>query len=292
MEQFIIVDTRQNIDKLRVELESNFKHPSAGNIVLSISQAAERNLAYLLCSHTKDVSGQFKRFIAEAIAGLIINNIEGLLAYNIFEQNYSFPVFEREDIFREILKHTGERKKSSRYTFLYRMYRRSAILNRLLDYITTTDLIIINGFIRFRLKDYLIELAEIVDKAVDSFLLEKDYTDFIHLLRRFTETNESKVDFVHVVFYPEGFFKLFDKHGKVIRSGLLEKAGGEQDRNEVSYDDLLISLLVSLVPNQIMFHSCGNGRTMIVQKMIRDIFSGQLKECTGCDLCVSRGRGC
>jgi len=288
----MIVDTRQNIDKLKAELDSTFKHASAGNVVLSISEDPEEKLAYLLCGHPKDASTQFKRFIAEAIAGLIINSIESMLAYNIFEQNYCFSVSEREDIFQEILRHTGEREKSSGCTFLYRIHRRNAILNKLLDYIATTDMIIIKGFIMFRLKDYLVELAEIVDKAVDSFLLEKDYNEFILLLRRLTKTNESKVDFVHVVFYPEGFFKLFDKRRKVIKSGLLEKAGDEQDQEELSYDDLLINLLVSLVPKKIIFHSCGNERTAVVKKMIRDIFSGQLKECTGCYLCVSRGRGC
>ncbi len=108
-----------------------------------------------------------------------------------------------------------------------------------------------NCFSFFILNDYLIELAEIVDKAVDDFLLKKDYTEFIYLLRRYTETNESRADFIHVVSYPEGFFRLFDKRGKAIKSGLLlEGAGCEQGQDEVSYEDLLISLLVSLVPRQ------------------------------------------
>jgi len=285
VEQFITVDTRQNIERLSAELEGLFKHASAGNIVLSISGDPEENLAYLLCGYPKGASAQFKRYIAEAIAGLIINSIEGLLAYNILEQNYYFPVSEREEIYREILKHTGERKKSSGYSFLYRMHRRSAILKILLDYITTADMIMIKGFIRFRLKDYLIELTEIVDKAVDNFLLEKDYTEFIHLLRRLKETNEPRVDIVHVVF-SEGFFKLFDKRGKVIKGDLLGKADIEQSQNEAGYGDLLISLLVSLVPGQIMFHSCCNDQTAAVQKIIRDIFTGQFKECDGCNLCL------
>lgn len=287
MEQFIVVDTRQNIVKLKAELESNFKHTSAGNIVLSISEDSEGNLAYLFCSHPKGSSAQFKRYIAEAIAGLIINSIEGILAYNIFEQNYCFPVSERKNVFREILKHAGEGGKSSDYPFLYRIYRKNAILNKLLDYITTADLIIIKGFIRFRLKNYLIEIAEIVDKAVDNILMEKDYKEFIHLLKRFTKTDEAGLDFLHLVSYPEGYFKLFDKHGKAIKSNFIfEKTGFEQGQEEVSYDDLLISLLVLLVPRQIMFHSCGNNQTTAVQKIIKDIFTGQFKECAGCNLCL------
>jgi hypothetical protein len=113
VEQFITVDTRQNIERLSAELEGLFKHASSRNIVLSISMDPEENLAYLMCGYPKGASAQFKRYIAEAIAGLIINSIEGLLAYNIFEQNYYFPVSEREEIFSEILKHTGERKKAA-----------------------------------------------------------------------------------------------------------------------------------------------------------------------------------
>ncbi|MFA5383683.1 MAG: sporulation protein YtxC [Eubacteriales bacterium] len=165
------------------------------------------------------------------------------------------------------------------------MHRRSAILKILLDYITTADMIMIKGFIEFRLKDYLIELTEIVDKAVDNFLLEKDYTEFIHLLRRLKETNEPRADIVHVVF-SEGFFKLCDKRGKLIKGDLLEKVDIEQGQNEIGCGDLLISLLVSLVPDQIMFHSCGYDQTAAVQKIIRDIFPGQFKECDGCNLCL------
>ena len=42
-----------------------------------------------------------------------------------------------------------------------------------MEYFESSNTIILDGFINFRLKDYLKDLEEIVEKAVDNFLMEK-----------------------------------------------------------------------------------------------------------------------
>ena len=55
------------------------------------------------------------------------------------------------------------------------------------------------GFIRFRLKDYIEELKYIIDGSVDELLIDREYNEFIKLLRYFVEIQEPKVEEVHVL---------------------------------------------------------------------------------------------
>ena len=44
-----------------------------------------------------------------------------------------------------------------------------------MDYFDNSNSIILDGFVNFRLKDYIKDLEEIVDKAVDDFLTDREY---------------------------------------------------------------------------------------------------------------------
>ncbi len=76
---------------------------------------------------------------------------------------------------------------------LYQIRRRNVIVRKLMDYFENTDSLILDGFVNFRLKDYMKDLEEIVDKAVDDFLMEREYKEFIRLLRYFVDIQEPKI---------------------------------------------------------------------------------------------------
>jgi putative sporulation protein YtxC len=89
------------------------------------------------------------------------------------------------------------------------------------------DEMVLDGFIRFRLKDFRHELEKAVDRAVDDLLIEKEYSEFIKLLRYFVEIQEPKVEEVHVVVGEDNKYILLDSSLRIINNDLLEDLARE-----------------------------------------------------------------
>ena len=295
MAQCVAIGAMQNIGLVKAKLNREFDLLEAKGLKVSMVENPAGKFTFLFCYladcsrwpyATEDAQVVFKQYIAEAISDLILDQWEQSLIHNMIRENYYyFEPGEREIVFQQALKYAGTEDE---VPCLYRVRRKSRILRKLVEFLHHDNQIIIEGFIRFRLKEYLNELEGVVDKAVDDFLVEKDYREFVQLLRYFMEIQGSQIDLVHVVFYPDGVFKLFDDQKRIVRSGILEEMVQELARWEISYGDLLVSVLVSLAPRQIVFHAPAGEHTSVIQRTIRDIFSGLVKECPGCDLCLKQ----
>ena len=107
---------------------------------------------------------------------------------------------------------------------------------KLLDFLHNNNRIVIEGFIRFRLKEYIGELKEAADRAVDDFN-RKEYREFVQLLKYFVDIQESKIDTVHVLINDDGVFKLCD-HMQPVRSDYMEGYIIDFVDNEINYEDL------------------------------------------------------
>ncbi|MDD2554629.1 MAG: putative sporulation protein YtxC [Desulfotomaculaceae bacterium] len=229
----------------------------------------------------------FKHYLADSISDIILNHWEDILLKDIIRENYYY--FEEDDkelIYHYALQHINREGQNSRDT-LYWLRRKSRILEKLLDFLQNNNRIIIEGFIRFRLKEYIGELKEAADRAVDDFLIEREYREFIHLLKYFVEIQESKIDSVHVLIRGGGVFKLFDDSMEPVRSYYLEGYIVDLTDNEINYEDLLISALITIAPKEITLHYKNKNSFSAPLDTIKNVFTGRVKECRGCKLCAS-----
>ena len=121
-------------------------------------------------------------------------------------------------------------------------------LKRIMEHLESSNELVLEGFIRFRMKDFQHELEEAVDRAVDDLLIEKEYSEFIKLLRYFVEIQEPKVEEVHVMMGEDEKYTLLDSSLRVINNDLLEDLAREITDKEISHDDLLISSLITIAP--------------------------------------------
>ncbi len=153
---------------------------------------------------------------------------------------------------------------------------RNKIMKRVSDHLKHHSEIVIDGFIRFRLKDFIKELEEGVDRAVDDMLIEKEYNEFIKLLRYFVEIQEPKVEEVHVLIQPNKRYVLLDSSYKIIDNDLLEDLAKEITDRDISYDDLLISSLITIAPNRITIHNGDNMKNTELINTINNVFFGKV----------------
>jgi len=239
------------------------------------------SLTFLACSVSgcEQIEPVFKDQIAGVVADLITSKWKDKLLKDIIRNNYYyFDDEEKGTIYNYAQKKINYNEKSREKDRLW-------ILRRLTEYLNFNSNLVIDGFIRFRLKEYVNDLYEVADQAVDDFLSEREYKEFIQLLRYFVEIQDPRAELVNVVIRPSGVFQLYDEVGRVINSDYLKDFMVEFAENEINYEDLLISALITISPKKIMVHT-GNGDFPAgTLETIRQVFADRVSQCQGCSMC-------
>ncbi|MCL6460207.1 MAG: putative sporulation protein YtxC, partial [Gorillibacterium sp.] len=143
----------------------------------------------------------------------------------------------------------------------------------------------LDGLLAFRLEGYRDDLKETVDYAVDEYLLDKQYQEFISLLKYFVYIQKTKVASVHLLHKGDSDFVLLNEQFEPIHPSV---AGGEITmetlEKELNFEDIIVSTLITVAPARIYIHS----RTPELQiiKTIRQIFEDRacLCDCKKCNL--------
>ncbi|MBS3994843.1 MAG: putative sporulation protein YtxC [Alkaliphilus sp.] len=235
-----------------------------------------------------DFKIMFSNYISNAFSDIIFNDLEEKLVHKTLMNNYYyFNLAERQKIFKHLtnIQENEEFKYGEGVT--YKISRKAIILQKVIDFLQENQIINLEGFVRFRLKNYMQELEDHIDKAVEDFIMEKEYNEFIKLLRYFVDIQEAKIDIVNVIMSDGGKYHIYDKMNSMINNDYLEDIATEMADKDISYDDLLISSLITLAPKQIIIHYEGKLKSREILQTIKSIFSERMFFCNGCKLCTS-----
>ncbi|HLV08789.1 MAG TPA: putative sporulation protein YtxC, partial [Halanaerobiales bacterium] len=167
---------------------------------------------------------------------------------------------------------------------LGKLVRKEGVIEHILNYLNKYQDLNLEGFVRFRLKDYLDDLKYAVERAVDEYIIEKEYNEFIDLLKYFVELQEPRIELVHVIKQENGSFEIMDKSGNRISNEYLEGYLSEMFEEQVEYEDLLISALINVAPLRIILHLSAEDTISTVKK----IFGNRVELCLGCEICEKR----
>lgn len=152
----------------------------------------------------------------------------------------------------------------------------------LYEYLTASDILSIEGFLRFRLKGYLVRLRNAVYRAIDRFLLDQQRTEFIELLRYFAEVQRPRTASVTVIRNRDGYLRFYDALGGLIDTdGLLEGVDDLVD-GDFSAEDVLIGLLIAVAPARVLI--CMRGARLLFENTV-SVFRGRIVICDGCSCC-------
>lgn len=211
------------------------------------------------------------------LAYLIINRYEFKIISHILETNYCyFDGAEKREILsymKTILNDQEIRKKLQ-----------DMIAESVRDYLDTCNLLIIEGFLMFRLEAYMIELELILEEAVQYFIAQKEYDEFIELLRFFVDTQEPAVRTIHVRKRLEGY-EILDEAYQIIEDDCIDDFLNEMKHGTINYDDLLLSTLITLAPETIYIHNCSQIENKELIKTLKKVFEERLHLCKQCDFC-------
>jgi len=224
--------------------------------------------------------------ISNGLADYIIKEYEEKLILRIINSNYCyFNSIEKKEILRlalMIIKNDDKNILNS----LFQIRRKNIIIRKLVDYFESSNKVILDGFVNFRLKDYIKDLEEIVDKAVDEFLTEREYKEFIRLLRYFVDIQEPKFNVIHVLVGYDNKYILLDERKKEITNECIQEFMNDIPEGEINYDDLLVSTLITMAPKKVVIHNANNFRNKELLETIKNVFWGKAIICPNCELCM------
>ena len=222
-----------------------------------------------------------KKFIHEVsciLSCLIIDELEDTFLKKIILKNYFyFNCNERN----HILDMCFDIFADDFNTYFDKKY--NCLISDFEDYLTINKSIVLTGFINFRIKDYMSILEDIVDEAVNTFIIEKEYFEFVSLLKMYISSQPSNCEIVHLIYNNEISILLDESKNVINISDDIFKAKYLSDITFSSNDYALNSLL-TLLPKKIYIHLIDNGVDEFIHTLGL-VFEDRVEICTDCNIC-------
>ena len=154
---------------------------------------------------------------------------------------------------------------------------KDAIKNKVYNYLSSCDYLNIEGFLTFRLKEILVYLSSITDIALEEYLSEKEQSEFVNVLKYFIDMQETKVDLLVVNILENGSFVLYDGEGNKIDNIDDEEIINMAIKEDLNYEDFLISTLLTLCPKKVQILDLLNDDfSELVIETIKSIFGDRV----------------
>lgn len=160
--------------------------------------------------------------------------------------------------------------------------RREKIFSCLYEYISENKFFILDGFVNFRLFEYTALLEDMIDIAVNKFIIDKEYKEFIELLQCYISSQKSKTDCIHVIYSNSEPILLDNKQNVLIYNNTFENPKYLSDIS-FSSKDYCLNALLNLLPKMVIIHMLVEEDEFV--ETLRLIFGNRLMICKECNIC-------
>ena len=228
--------------------------------------------------------------IANILSFLVLDIYEDSITRNILQKEYFyFDKFEQSivlDKFYEIRLESTEDfeiKENILFEAFYNFFKdnKTSVCTKLY----------LKGFITFRLKKYIDELESSIDSSVNQYLIEKEYQEFVSLLKVYINSEGYNSDLVHL-FYRNSNKNvdaiLLDKDKNVIDTSINLLSAKYLSDISFSSSDMILNTLLNLLPRRIFIHLGDSDDEDEFVCTLEAIFEGRIVVCFDVDVGVKK----
>lgn len=228
------------------------------------------------------------RSTATALAEYIVSELEQQLLTSIIRKQYRI---EREEELATIVRFCLEMLGSIQsdpgerdpFGEADRKRRKQKVTDELELFLQDNTELNLIGFVTFRLQTYWSELRDAAEYAVDEFVMDKQYQEFISLLRYFVDLQDPKLPLVHLLHETGHEFIVCDERLQPLEHKPVDRIVAEMVEYEMNVEDMVISTLVTIAPKQIVIHT--RQPELQIIRTIESIFGIRVSVCVGCVSC-------
>lgn len=269
---------KTNNEELLNYLQNEFKNFNMLNVFYSCNEFKHYKNIII---HYKGIDTElFYTKLATIFSYLVIDYFENKIIKNILFSNYFY--FENYELTKILNLCEENICDDSEFSF---QNRQILLFEDFFNYISSHKSIVLTGFINFRLNNYRNLLNELIDFSVNEFIIEKEYLEFVSLLKLYVNTQPSLTPIIHVISSDFGII-ILDKDLNVI----------EIDKNilDVKYlsdisfseNDFVLNTILNLLPQKIFLHL---PKTDINQfefiNTLKLVFETRIVICNDCNIC-------
>lgn len=237
-----------------------------------------KNYKNIIIHYTGKDKELFYTKLATILSYLVIDFFEENIIKQILHSNYFyFENSEYNAIFslcEENLCDSSEFSLPNRQLFLFDIFY---------EYISSHHNLFLGGFINFRLEKYRKLLEDLADFSVNEFIIEREYLEFVSLLKLYINSQPPSNLTIHVISFDDQIL-LFDANMKkiAIDKNLLKA----KYLSDVSFsnNDYVLNTLLTLLPKKIHLHLVSSSNLDFINTL-QLIFENRIDICYDCNIC-------
>jgi len=252
----------------------------------------DNHIIKILCddnSYSERVRDIINLYISNILYKVVLNEYKEKEMFNYLTENYFF--LKQEEIIEleeEIMRVFLENKSLNFDNLIYCLNKVNSIIEKIKNCLEENTEINIDGFIRFRMKELREDIESIIDKVIEGYMVEKEYKEFIKLLKYFVEIQESKIEEINIVINEAGNYAIVDRNKKDIFDEFMKELIEYKLDSDVKIEDIIISGLITNSPKKVIIHGKDNCNNKEFMDTIENVFENKVSFCNGCVLCVEK----
>ena len=268
----IKTNNSKSLDYLLNEL----KYADIKNICFSTNKF--KHYKNIIIHYTGTDNSYFYSKISYLLSFFVIDEIEDSLLKKCISKNYFY--FNNAEK-NKILEICYDLLSENYYDWFDKKFK--SIYNSFLSYISKNKSIVLEGFINFRLQKYLSILDDFINESVNSYIIEKEYLEFISLLKLYINSSPAQCNIVHVV-YSSSESTLLDENKNIIVMPNSNLDARILSDISFSSNDYTLNSLLTLIPKKIYIHLIDNYVDEFINTL-QLVFENRINLCTDCDIC-------
>ncbi len=269
---------KTNNEKILKYLENEFKDFNMQNVRYSCNKFKYYKNIII---HYKGIDKElFYTKLATIFSYLVIDFFENDIITNILTSNYFY--FEDDELDKIIDLCDENVCDDNEFSF---QSRQLLLFDAFYEYISTHNSIVLSGFINFRLFNYRNLLENLVDFSVSEYIIEREYLEFISLLRLYINSQVPKNSIVHVVVLEFNTI-LLDKDFNNIE--IDKNSLNAKYLSDVSFsnNDYILNTLITLLPQKLVLHIASHSPSNSdFINTLKAIFENRIEVCYDSNIC-------
>ena len=257
------------------------------NYLLENFKNLHLNDVYFSCHKFKVYTNIFIHYKGQDIKLFLstVSNILTTLVFDYIEDDFIKAILNREYFYFDAIEKKQILAKTQDIYFddIEALTTKESILfNTFYNFLKNNDKLYFKGFLTFRLQRYFNELEKTVDNAVNQYLIEKEYLEFVSLLKLYINSEKSKMDIVHLVYNSKEPI-LLDKNKNIIKTDI--NLLNAKYLSDISFSslDMILNTLLNIIPKKIYVHLIDDKDEFI--NTLELIFEKRINFCTDCNIC-------
>lgn len=268
---------KTNNEDILTYLQKEFSEFNMFNVFYSRNEF--KSYKNIIIHYTGIDNELFYTKLATILSYLVIDYFENDIIKKILLTNYFY--FDNSEFNKILALCTENLCDDDEFSFTNRQMQ---LFDAFYEYVSHHHSLIISGFINFRLNKYRKLLEELVDFSVNEYIIEREYLEFVSLLRLYINSQVSSPRTIHLISLEHDTF-LLDENLQAI--DIDKNALSAKYLSDVSFstNDYVLNTLLNILPQKIYLHLISPFSNLDFLNTLQLIFENRVELCHDCNIC-------